>query len=68
MAASSATYLTDSKGRKKAVIVSIREYQRLLERLEELEDALDLDEAVRSAKSFKEYREVFKELRAEGRL
>jgi hypothetical protein len=68
MATSSATYLTDRKGRKKAIVIDIREYRRLLERLEELEDALDLDKAVRSAKSFKDYREVFKELRGEGRL
>lgn len=61
-------YLIDEQGRKTAVVLDIQEYQRLLEHLEELEDALDLDEAVRTAQSFRDYREVRRELRREGRL
>ena len=33
-----AQYITDDKGRKKAVILDIKEYQKLLRALEELED------------------------------
>jgi hypothetical protein len=61
-------YLTDEKGRKTAVLLDIREYQRVLQRLEELEDALSLDEAVRDSQSFRDYGEIRAELKQEGRL
>jgi PHD/YefM family antitoxin component YafN of YafNO toxin-antitoxin module len=31
-------YITDEKGKKKAVILDIKEYERLIQALEELED------------------------------
>ena len=31
-------YITDGKGKKKAVIIDIKEYERLIHALEELED------------------------------
>ncbi len=68
MAATGTKYLVDNRGRKKAVLLAIKEYSRLVSRLEELEDTLDLDEAVRTAGSFRDYREVREDLRAEGRL
>jgi hypothetical protein len=68
MATSSVKYLVDKKGKKRAILLDIKEYQRLLQRLEALEDALDLDEAVASAKGFRDYRDIQKELRREGRL
>jgi PHD/YefM family antitoxin component YafN of YafNO toxin-antitoxin module len=61
-------YLVDEKGRKRAVLLDIKEYQRFLQRLEELEDALSLDEAVRTAQSFRGYNEIRAELKREGRL
>ena len=61
-------YLVDEKGRKKAVQMNIKDYSRLLARLEELEDALELDQAVRQTSGFRDYREVRKELVKEGRL
>ena len=63
-----AQYLIDEKGKKKAVLLDIKEYEQVLQRLEDLEDALSLDEAVRSAKSFKAYSEIREELKQEGRL
>ncbi len=42
-------YLIDDKGKKTAVVLDVREYRRLMERLENLEDALDLDEARRAS-------------------
>ena len=53
-----ARYLVDEKGRRKAVLLDIKEYRQFLQRLEELEDALSLDEAIRSAQSFRNYDEV----------
>ena len=62
------SYIADEKGRKRAVLLNIREYSRLLARLEELEDALDLDEAIRQEQGFRDYHEVREELHEEGRL
>jgi hypothetical protein len=61
-------YLVDKQGKKKAVVLDIKEYSRLLKRVEELEDALDLDKAVRGPQEFKDYREIRKELVKEGKL
>ncbi len=61
-------YIVDSKGQKKAVILPIKEFNRLIERLEELEDALSLDQAMESVQEFSDYRQIRKELKQEGRL
>jgi len=55
-------FVVDKRGRKKAIVLDIKDYRRLLARLEELEDALDLDEAVRTAEGFRDYREIREEL------
>ena len=68
MATTGAKYLIDKKGRKKAVLLDMKEYSRLLARMEELEDALDLDAATRIAQEFRDYREIREELLKEGRL
>lgn len=39
-------YITDTKGRKVSVILPIRDYREMLEKLEELEDIRAYDEAV----------------------
>ena len=61
-------YVIDEKGRKKAVLLDMKEYSRLLARMEELEDALDLDTSARTAQEFRNYREIREELLKEGRL
>ncbi len=61
-------YLVDKQGRKKAVLLNIGEYSRLLKRVEELEDALDLDKAVHGHHEFKEYGKIREELHTEGLL
>lgn len=61
-------YIVDQDGRKTAVLLDLKEYADLLERLETLEDALDLDEAIRQARSFRDYREIRQELKRAGRL
>jgi hypothetical protein len=47
-----AEYLIDEKGQKKSVVLSIQDYFRLMEYLEDLEDSLDLKKAKASAKKF----------------
>ena len=64
----SARYLIDKKGRKMAIVLDINEYSRLLSRMEELEDALDLDTAVRAGQEFRDYQEIREELLKEKRL
>jgi hypothetical protein len=61
-------YLVDERGRKKAVLLNIEEYSRLLKRVEELEDALDLDKAVQGPCEFKDYGDIREELLKEDRL
>ena len=48
-------YLVNEKGRKTAAVLSMKDYRCLMQRLEDLEDALDLDRAVESAEGFREY-------------
>ena len=68
MVKSKPQYLVDEKGRKKAVLLSIKEYRELIRRLEDLEDAIELDESISSAESFRDYREIREELKEEGLL
>ena len=44
-------YLIDERGHKKSVVLSLRDYLKLVEYLEDLEDAVDLKKAKDSAKS-----------------
>lgn len=64
----STKYVVDSRGRKKAVLMNIKDYSKLVNYLEQLEDALDLDKAVHNAREFREYRLVREELNRKGRL
>jgi PHD/YefM family antitoxin component YafN of YafNO toxin-antitoxin module len=48
-------YIVNKKGNKKAVILSIREYESIIEWIEDLEDANDLLRAEREADSFVPY-------------
>ena len=51
-------YVVDEKGRKTAVVLSIKDYRALMQRLQDLEDALDLDRAVETATGFRPYMEI----------
>ena len=44
MKASGAQFITDDKGKKQAVILSMKEYKKIVEELEELEDIKMYDE------------------------
>ena len=59
-------YVVDEKGRKTAVVLSIKDYRALMQRLEDLEDALDLDQAAETATGFREYSEIRSELQVDS--
>ncbi|MFA5097193.1 MAG: hypothetical protein WC490_01035 [Candidatus Margulisiibacteriota bacterium] len=61
-------YLVDKKGKKKSVVFSLRDYERLMEYLENMEDSMDLKRAKRSAKSFKSLSEIASHFKRAGRL
>ena len=61
-------YLVNTKGRKTAVVLSMKEYRLLIERLEDLEDILEMDEAVETETDSRDYREIRAELKKEGKL
>lgn len=51
-------YLIDDKGQKTSVLLSIKEYQHLMQCLEDLEDTLEMDAAVRTEMDFRDYQDV----------
>ena len=61
-------FVVDEEGRKKAVLVDARKFEKLQARLEDLEDALALAYAKEHATGFKVYEDFVAELRREGRL
>lgn len=61
-------YLVNAKGRKTAVVLSMKEYRLLMELIEDLEDTLEMDIAVKSETTFRDYRDIQAELKAEGKL
>ena len=61
-------YLVDETGRKTAAVLSMKEYRALMQRLQDLEDTLELDEAVETATGFREYVEIRAELQTDGKL
>ena len=61
-------YLVNTKGRKTAVVLSMKEYRLLIEYLEDLEDILEMDEAVETETDSRDYQEIRAELKKEGKL
>lgn len=61
-------FLVNAKGRKTAVVLSMKEYRLLIEHIEDLEDTLEMDVAVRIETEFQDYSEIRAELKAEGKL
>ena len=51
-------YLVDDKGEKTAALLSIKEYQFLIQRLEDLEDMLEMDVAVQTETDFRDYQDI----------
>lgn len=48
-------YLIDDKGRKTAVVINLKDYNNLLESIEDLEDANDLLKAKKKSTGFTPY-------------
>ncbi len=61
-------YVVDESGGRSAVLLALDEYERLLDYLEELEDALELSRAVSEDHDLRPYDEVRDELRRDGVL
>lgn len=61
-------YLVDDNGKKTAALLSIKEYRLLIQRLEDLEDILEMDAAVRTETDFRDYRDVQTDMIKEGKL
>jgi hypothetical protein len=57
-------YITDTKGRKVSVILPIRDYNEILNKLEELEDIKAYDEAISTSEEGLPAEQVFKEIEA----
>ena len=57
-------YVTDHQGRKVAVMLEIKQYQKLQEYLEDLQDALDLKGAKATAKKFIPFEEMRRRLKS----
>ena len=55
-------------GKEKGGVLPVKEFNRLIERLEDLEDTLASDEAIENAQEFIELQEIRDELRKEGRI
>jgi len=64
----SKNYIVNEKGEKKYVVLDISQYRRLLEKIEDLEDALDLEKSIKEAKSFRNYDEIREELKSRGKV
>ena len=61
-------FVIASNGRREAVLLDVAHYRRLLQRIEDLEDALALDRAERTSKKLVPYEEVRKRLKQVGKL
>ncbi|MEW5693497.1 MAG: hypothetical protein AB1765_09410 [Candidatus Hydrogenedentota bacterium] len=63
-----AEYLIDEKGEKKSIVLSIKDYLRLMEYLDDLEDAVDLKKAKDHPKGFIEFENLARQLKRQGRI
>jgi len=61
-------YLVDLKGKKRSVVLPIRNYVKLMEYLEDMEDALDLKKAKKNAKDFIDFKQFINKLKKQGRI
>ena len=55
-------FVTDNNGNKLAVILPLKEYNKMLEELEDLEDIRLYDEAKRGKQEFVDAEQAFKEI------
>ncbi len=53
----SLSFVTDAKGKKKQVQLSITDFDKIQDEIEDLEDSLELEKAKKSATGFKRWKE-----------
>ena len=61
-------YVIDKKGHKKSVLMSVRDYLKLVDYLEDLEDAVDLKKAGQTAKNFTDFDVLRAKYKKQGRI
>lgn len=61
-------YITNTKGKPLEVVLPAKEFRALLEYVEEIEDALELEKAIKEAEEFVPWEEFEKELRESGKI
>jgi len=61
-------YVVSLRGRREAVVLRVAEYRRLLERIEDLEDAIALDRAEKASKKLIPYSQIRVRLKRAGIL
>lgn len=55
-------YIIDSDGNRTSVILTLKEFDNLIEMIDDLEDVILYDEAKKMSQDFREAEEVFKEI------
>jgi len=61
-------FVVGTSGRREAVLLDMNQYRRMLQKLEDLEDALALDRAERTSKKLVPYEAVRRRLKRAGKL
>ena len=61
-------FVVGTSGRKEAVLLGMDQYRRMLQKLEDLEDALALDRAETTSKKLVPYEDVRRRLKRAGKL
>jgi PHD/YefM family antitoxin component YafN of YafNO toxin-antitoxin module len=55
-------FITDNTGKKLAVVLPIKEYNKLIEELEDLEDVKEFDKAMSREQEFVPFEQAIKEI------
>jgi len=61
-------FVIGTSGRREAVLLDMGQYRRMLHKLEDLEDALSLDQAEKTSKKLVPYEDVRRRLKRSGKL
>ena len=62
------SYVVDDTGRKKAIIIDLEEFTKLIEYMEDIMESLDLKKAVEQDKEFIELHHFMQQMSREGKL
>jgi PHD/YefM family antitoxin component YafN of YafNO toxin-antitoxin module len=62
VALKSLEFVTDSQGKKRKILLSVTDFDKMQEEMEDLEDALTLEKAKKGASGFKKWTDFIKEI------